>query len=363
LIITSEFPPNVGGIGNHAYNLAKSLAERSYNVTVICDVLNVDDASLDELSHNTAFRIVWIKRSYFLLNTYLQRLLKAKIFSAAAQTIICSGKFPLWLSIMIRAFQKNKQLIAVVHGSELDLKSNIAKQLTNKALSKFDKVISVSNYTQSFLPGTLKETIKKFVIPNGINAIDFKVDLTEVPLQGNPSLITIGSVTERKGQQNAIKALPEIIKQFPDVHYHIVGKPVDQQKLLMLAKDLEVENYITFYGALPRIQLTQKLASAEIKLMLSTHTANGEFEGFGIAVLEANVLGVPVIGSRNSGIADAIVNRKTGILVNPKNAQEIIDAIEEIQSDYAFYSANAKAWATRHDWSNIVERYIEAIEH
>ena len=131
----------------------------------------------------------------------------------------------------------------------------------------------------------------------------------------------------------------------------------------MLAKDLQVEEHITFYGALARFQLTQKLAAAKIKLMLSMHTANGEFEGFGIAVLEANALGVPVIGSRDSGIADAIVNRKTGILVNPDDAREITDAIEEIESDYAFYSANAKAWATRHDWINIVERYIEVIEH
>jgi len=79
-------------------------------------------------------------------------------------------------------------------------------------------------------------------------------------------------------------------------------------------------------------------------------------------VLEANALGIPAIGSKNTGIEDAIENNKTGLLVDPKNISEIITAIEKILDNYSAFSENAKLWASQHDWKIIVKKYIEVIE-
>ena len=140
--------------------------------------------------------------------------------------------------------------------------------------------------TNFIIEKNLSSSIIRFVIPNGINCAEFKVQ-NATPLEGEPALITIGSVTERKGQLNVINALPAIISKFPSVAYHIVGKPVIKDELMQKMQVLKVEKYVQFYGAVTREKLIGLFGGGTIKMMLSSHTSKGDFEGFGIAVLES----------------------------------------------------------------------------
>lgn len=361
LLITSEFPPNVGGIGNHAFSLATALSQEGFQVTVQADIINVSNSDLKDFSFKQPFIINWIVRKKNVVATYLQRILNAYKTSYKVEVIICSGKFSLWLGAFIRFFHSNKKLIAVVHGSELDMKSTVGKWITSKSLCKFNHIISVSTYTQGYLPNNLPKAIGRYVIPNGIYVSEFLKSNSKL-LIGEPALITIGSVTERKGQLNVINALPAILSKFPKATYHIVGKPVIKEVLQQRMVELKVKEQVHFYGAVSRHELISLLGGGKIKMMLSSHTSRGDFEGFGIAVLEANALGIPAIGSKNSGIVDAIDNFKTGILVDPRNEVEIVNAIEKILSDYEFYSTNAIEWAKKHDWTRIIKQYKEVLE-
>jgi glycosyltransferase involved in cell wall biosynthesis len=280
--------------------------------------------------------------------------------SKKADKIICSGKFPLWIAILIRIKYPGKELTAVVHGTELDFKSTVPKKLTSYALTKFNKIISVSNYTQQFLPKSLPSHILQYVIHNGINGSEFEIREVS-PLCGTPALITVGNVTDRKGQENVINALPGILADYPSARYHIVGKPTGKERIEGRAKKLQVEKNIQFYGAVSRGELLKKLKGAAIKLMLSNHTAEGDFEGFGIAVLEANAFGVPAIGSKDCGIADAVEHGKTGLLVDQYNPKEVAEAVKTIMNNYSCFSSNAKAWAVQHDWKIIVKKYIAVL--
>ena len=126
------------------------------------------------------------------------------------------------------------------------------------------------------------------------------------------------------------------------------------------ALELGVSSFITFHGMVSREELMEKLHGSDIKAMLSDHTPSGSFEGFGIAVLEANIFGVPAIGSSNSGIADAIDEGKTGFLIDQKNSSELLIAIEKIMANHDEFSNLARAWAEKHDWSILIQEY-EAI--
>ncbi|MDQ6812889.1 MAG: glycosyltransferase family 4 protein [Bacteroidota bacterium] len=361
LIIASEFPPNVGGIGNHAYHLARALAMEGYKVSVVADTIAVENQDLKKFAAEEPFKIHWIRRKRLVASTYLHRIATALCVAAKADKIICSGKFSLWIATLIKARYPGKELIAVVHGTELDLKSATPKKATTYSLGKFDKVIAVSDYTRSFLPRSLPARIHQFTIHNGISGGEFSITASSSKLGGEPALITVGNVTERKGQLNVINALPTIAQLYPGVQYHIVGKPTNKESIQASAKTLGVEHKVTSYGAVSRDDLLQKLRSASIKLMLSNHTSEGDFEGFGIAVLEANAFGVPAIGSKNSGIAEAIVHGQTGLLVDPNCPKEIAEAVKLICHDYIRFSNNAKAWARQHDWKIIVKEYVAAI--
>lgn len=360
LIISSEFPPNVGGIGNHAYNLSKALVAEGFEVSVVADIIGVEDDVLEKFSSKENFKIYWIKRKRFVFQTYLDRILKTLSHARKADKVICSGKFSLWMGILIRSRNPTKELVAVVHGTELDIKSTPIKKVTSYSIKKFNKIVAVSNYTKQFLPKFLPAHIQQFVIHNGINGKEFNIP-SNLALTGNPALITVGNVTDRKGQHNVINALPEIVSEYPTVHYHIIGKPTNKQKLDKKVEMLGLGDHITFHGTVSRDELLQKIENASIKLMLSNHTADGDFEGFGIAVLEANAFGVPAIGSRNSGLSDAIEDGETGLLVDQNNPKEIAKAVKTILTNYSSFSKNAKRWAEQHDWKIIVKEYIAAL--
>ena len=159
---------------------------------------------------------------------------------------------------------------------------------------------------------------------------------------------------------NVIEALPVLLNHFPSIHYHIVGKPSERIRMEKKAQELGVLSHLTFHGMVSREELMEKLHGSDIKAMLSDHTPSGSFEGFGIAVLEANIFGVPAIGSSNSGIADAIDQGKTGFLIDQKNSSELAEAIEKIMSHYSEFSTSARDWAKKHDWSTLIQSY-EAI--
>lgn len=355
LIISSEFPPGPGGIGNHAYNLAKHLQKSpDISVTVLADSNYTSSDDIRDFDQNLPFAISRIYRQKPIIFTYLKRIKEAWALIIKHNKVICSGKFSLWLGGFFSLFFKDKKFVAVVHGSELDNQNQMLKKLTDNSLRRFDKVIAVSKYTQSFLPHGLESVI----IANGIDITAFQPKANmKIFDTDSIFLLTVGNVTPRKGQQNLIRALPMLIQAFNQVHYHIVGLPTNKDELLSLAKELAVQDHITFHGKVSQADLIKNLQGCDIFVMLSEHTAQGDFEGFGIAVLEANMYGKPAIGSRNSGIADAIAHGETGMLVDPHNPDEIVEALKKISQNYSQYSQKAHTWALKHDWENISQKY------
>jgi phosphatidylinositol alpha-1,6-mannosyltransferase len=97
--------------------------------------------------------------------------------------------------------------------------------------------------------------------------------------------------------------------------------------------------------------------------MLSENMKNGDFEGFGIAILEGMSQGLPAIGSINTGIEDAISNKYSGILVNPKDTNDIVKGIKEMILNYNNYSLNAAEWSNNFIWEKVIEQYINVIEN
>ena len=92
--------------------------------------------------------------------------------------------------------------------------------------------------------------------------------------------------------------------------------------------------------------------------MLSEQTNTGDVEGFGIALIEANFMGLPTIGSKGCGIEDAIDNYKSGILVNYNDVAAFKLALQEIENHKDFYKKESKEWAFKHTWDLIVKKYI-----
>jgi glycosyltransferase involved in cell wall biosynthesis len=253
-------------------------------------------------------------------------------------------------------------MVGIIHGSEVQLSNALARRLTDWSLKRLDHIIAVSRFTLQLIePLNLKGTT---VIPNGFDLPKTKVEnfsdhnIKTKPLQ----LITVGNLTQRKGQHNVINVLPRLCQIYPDLIYHCVGIPTEIKRLEKLAKALKVEQHVKFHGRVSEDEKFRLLHQADVFMMLSEQTSTGDVEGFGIAILEANAVGLPAIGSLNCGIEDAIEDKQSGRLVHPHDVDEIVLAIEDIMNNQSTYSAQAKAWSEHFTWDKIGKKYLEVLE-
>jgi len=290
---------------------------------------------------------------------YVKRIALLFTQIKSADVVIASGKFSLWSVAFASLFFKRRAL-AVIHGSEVNFTNRWLKLSIEASLKRFSTLIAVSQFTKG-LVADIHPDIR--VIPNGIamEELDRSSD-HNMELAGMPRLITVGNVTERKGQLNVIKQLPLLIQSYPKLHYHCVGLPTQKDAFLKVARDLGVADYVSFHGRVSDEQLLFFLKSSTIFVMLSSPTPTGDVEGFGIALLEANYFGVPCIGSKGCGIEDAIKDGASGRLISHDDTDELLSAIQTILSDYEAYQSRARAWAMQHSWQIIVKHYIEVIE-
>ena len=232
----------------------------------------------------------------------------------------------------------------------------------NHVINNYDQVIAVSDFSGDLLRGKLDKN-KIQIIYNGVDTRRFKKFQQKAKFKSleNLRLLTVGSLSRRKGQHNVIKALPELKKYFGNVSYHMVGPENIKIELTDLAKSLNIDDSIHFYGYLEDSELSTLLNECDIFLMLSENLPDGDIEGFGIAILEANYFGLPAIGSKGCGIDNAIDNMRTGVLIDNHNPIECRKAIEHIIYDYHKFSLESKKWASANDWSKTIKKYIKII--
>lgn len=352
-----------GGIGNHALHLALSLQKTGKEVTVITNQRAVaiqDDIAFDV---QLPLKIERIKRRKIVLFTYLNRIFQVWhfVFRNKNLTIIASGKFSLWTSSIAKIFFSKNNYIAILHGSELNAGGTIGQKITGWSLKQFDSLIAVSSFTKK-LALEKNAALNIVVINNGFALPKMELLDTNSVVKGNPAVVTVGNVTFRKGQQNVLNALPLLKERFPEIQYHIIGIPTEKPAFETLAKSLCVTENTTFHGALSNEDLKQVLSKCKVFFMLSDHLKNGDVEGFGIAVLEANYFGLPAIGSKNSGIADAVFDGHSGKLVDPHDPHEIVAAFQDIMDDYSHFSKEAKLWSAQFDWEIIIKKYLEIVD-
>lgn len=356
LILTSEFPPQPGGIGNQAFNLAKGLQDNGFEIQLICDARSANGEPERIFDKNLSFEVIRIPRKKIIFRSYFNRIATAFSLLHQNELIVCSGKFSLWLGAFLSFFSKNK-FIAIIHGSEILLPNKVLRKLTDLSLKRFDSIIAVSNYTKSLVSHLKLKNIE--VVPNGFEmGKKMKIEISKAPV---PVLITVGNMTRRKGQHNVINALPILLKQYPDLKYHVVGIPTEMETLKNLALNLGVEGAVVFHGKVSDAEKVVLLMNADIFVMLSETTNTGDAEGFGIAILEANSLGIPAIGAKGCGIEDAINEGVSGKLISNNDPKQFLMALEEILNNYEAYSKGAKQWSKNFSWNKVIKMYISII--
>lgn len=151
-----------------------------------------------------------------------------------------------------------------------------------------------------------------------------------------PVIGIVGALTREKGQDSAVKALPELPGELRLV---LIGDGPERKNLEELARSLGVRDRVVFAGFRPE---TGDLWPAfDLALAPSRH------EGLGTAVLEAMAAGVPVVASSIGAFRHVLRDGAVGMLVEPENEKGMARAVAGLMGDRETRSSMARAGLDR----------------
>jgi len=181
-----------------------------------------------------------------------------------------------------------------------------------------------------------------------------------------PMILTVGSIKDRKGQLETLKAVKILKEKYPNIVYIVAGSGNQKEYITTLQKYADSE------GLASHLRIVTGADDAEISALYAactvfalnsnTDPSSHHFEGFGLVVIEAAGYGKPSVGSRDSGVESAIDDGKTGFLTDQHDPADIADKVGRILSQYEFFSSNAKMWHSKFTWHDTVRKYVQAYE-
>jgi phosphatidylinositol alpha-1,6-mannosyltransferase len=138
-------------------------------------------------------------------------------------------------------------------------------------------------------------------------------------------------VVERKGHDVVLRAVARLRHTIPRLTYVIAGDGPHAAVLKRLASELGVGDCVRFLGRIQAEDLPGLYAASDVFVMPSRlRDSDNDVEGFGIVYVEASACERPVIGGRSGGVEDAIVDGKTGLLVDPLDVEALAASIERL---------------------------------
>jgi len=324
LVLSSEFPPGPGGIGTHAHQVSHNLVRAGWQVTAISPQDHASEEQIRDFNESQPFPIVRLpsQRGALVVAALRWRILIRCIRMRKPDILLGTGERSAWLAAAASRLYK-LPWVAVGHGTEFGVSNVWASRATRWSFECASAVVCVSQYTRRLMVESGINPRRELVIPNGGDDVRFRVlpageiksFRQSLGKDADHLLLTVGNVTERKGQEVVIRALPHILKVARKTHYLMAGLPTLKHELTELACELGVAEHVHFLGRVDADSLVKYLNCCDVFVMTSRLTKDGDCEGFGIAVVEAALCGKPAVVSANSGLAEAIIDGSTGIAV------------------------------------------------
>jgi glycosyltransferase involved in cell wall biosynthesis len=186
--------------------------------------------------------------------------------------------------------------------------------------------------------------------------------LNHIPPDAYPILLTVGAVKDRKGQLDTLKAAMLLKEKYPHIFYVAAGAAEQRayvQEMRGYAEKSAMKGNFLMIEHADDQTISALYALADVFALNSTSDdRTHHFEGFGLVLLEANRFGKPAVGSRGSGIEDAIKDGYSGFLTAQRDPQDIADKIEKILAGYHSFSANAKLFSAGFSWEKTARAYL-----
>jgi phosphatidylinositol alpha-1,6-mannosyltransferase len=220
-------------------------------------------------------------------------------------------------------------------------------------------LVAVSEFTAAQVRGALPGSAPQ-VIRNGVHVTRFQTP-APAPARRGPTILATGGVKARKGTHLLVEALARVRQRVPEAQLVVTGRQQEADYLACVreqARALGLADCVHLPGQVPEDELRGWYQHADV-FALPSLTVGEKFEGFGLVFLEASACGLPVIGTTGSGVAEAVRDGETGLLVPQNDVPALAAAIIRLLTDDALRArlgAAGRAYAQTQDWAQVAGR-------
>jgi len=353
LIITRSFPPELGGMQNLMWGLAKEMS-KNFMVKVFADY----QENHQEFDKEVNFSIERVGGIKFLRKIRKAQLINEFLKENKVQGIIADH----WKSLELVKTTKKKYCL--IHGKEINHpKGSFQNKKIVKVLNDVEKIIANSEYTKTLAINIGIDQGKIVVINPGVSpakelnkkSLDKVENLLKIK---TPRLITVSRFDKRKNHEKVLMALRNLKQIYPDIVYICIGYGDEENNIKELVKELDLGAQVMFFKDIGDDLKNALIAKSNIFVMPSIiHKTS--VEGFGIAYVEAAQYGVASLGGKDGGASDAVQHDKTGLICDGNNLEDIYSSIDLMIKDkkYLQLGKNAKELSSKFNWSNTIEKY------
>lgn len=307
-----------------------------------------------------------IQTTAFLIKSLFS--LPAKARDIKADVILFSSMVTASLAYFMRS-RVDIPMVTINHGRDVTLESKIYQAFLPRVFKALDGVISVSSATREECMKRGMDPEKGVALSNGFN-LDMMNNMPDkafsreeirerfgIPLDKKKMLLTVGRQVKRKGHEWFIReVLPRIQSE---VVYVTIGDGPQQDEIARAVEESACKPHIFLLGRQPDNMLKQAYAAADLFIMPNV-PVEGDMEGFGIVLLEANMAETPAVASDLEGIKDVITPGQNGHKIPVLQAEEFAGKVDEVlQGDLEQFSRQARRFVKqKFAWEYVADNYL-----
>ncbi len=349
-----------------AYDYANHLD--SLNIKVNAIVANQIDQPPKTMSVASIYQSRFIMSNFSSLKFHSKCYLKARLLPKDYKPDLLHHFLPYSISntfnliALSRRFGRVPFIIGPVQSSFKLKKSStlgsIAKLpftfLAKQTMAKSSLIIAISNDAKQELIDIGVNKHKIQIIPPGINSSEYSQRKQN---HKSLTLITVGSLIDRKAVDLVIKAASIIVKTYPDMKLLIVGSGPEQENLKIMIEKLDLSTNVTLVGQIDKELVKGYYAKSDYYVSMS------KAETWGQVYMEAMASGLPAIASENSGSREIIGKFKKEFLIPQNDYKALASKVLEVHDsqDSANLSDDSRQYIYKnYDWANtVIPQYLE----
>ena len=381
---STEYPPEVGGIGRWTADLARELAGEGHEVHVVtaaagrpeirfengCWVhrLGYADLAIPELEGSPLagllYRLSIVQHEVDRLRREAPiGIVSGGLWNSEGHLAALDRSTPAILTL-----HTSYEKIASMHPSWRELPhthQTVALEHRTLARARFvlaNSEASLNDARDLLDPAALDAT---WVVPHGVRDRRGEVERRRAD-DGRVRLLFVGRLERRKGVDVLLEVAPELLREFPQLEIVLVGRDTDNTEIGSSYREAFERRYgaeagvadrVVFAGEVGDEELTQAYADADL------FCAPSRSESFGLTVVEAMSFGLPVVACRAGGMAGLIVDGESGLVVEPGDPAALAEALGRMAGDAELRSRLAAAARQRfeehYDLPVAVSRMVE----